>query len=289
MLQQEHYIKEITDKLAWINSKVDLSSSLNLYDIAIHSETFFCDLLNIIFGYNLHNVNFSSKNYPAIDLADEKAALAVQVTCENKRQKIQDTLTKFATHNYCKQYSRLIILIIGKNKPNFRDNFKISPNILSFSKETDILDIKDLLHSIAALPFKKIRKVHTFLQEQLSPNNGFSGTNNTAIVQTVNAIQQQAYALCVSKLNAIGVSTEIALNLISQDMESNKYNYILDAASQGKQFLIGEFGSGKSHAIYVLIQSMAEQYLSGKIDKIPLFARSKDILAAGSIQNWIKI
>ena len=61
------YIQEIVSRLAWIKAQVEVLDSLNLYDINIHSETFFCGLLNVIFGYNLKNINDSEKNFPSID------------------------------------------------------------------------------------------------------------------------------------------------------------------------------------------------------------------------------
>lgn len=64
------YIQEIASRLAWIKAQVEVLDSLNLYDINIHSETFFGGLLNVIFGYNLKNINDSEKNFPSIDLED---------------------------------------------------------------------------------------------------------------------------------------------------------------------------------------------------------------------------
>lgn len=39
------YIQEIAFRLAWVETKVKYLDSLNLYDISIYSETFFCGLL----------------------------------------------------------------------------------------------------------------------------------------------------------------------------------------------------------------------------------------------------
>lgn len=57
----------------------------NLYDINIHSETFFCGLLNVIFGYNLENINDSEKNFPSIDLEDKLNRVAIQVTTQEAK------------------------------------------------------------------------------------------------------------------------------------------------------------------------------------------------------------
>lgn len=85
----------------------------NLYDINIHSETFFCGLLNVIFGYNLENINDSEKNFPSIDLEDKLNRVAIQVTTQEASSKIQYTLDKFFENKLDKTFDRLIVLIIG--------------------------------------------------------------------------------------------------------------------------------------------------------------------------------
>ncbi|SQO69709.1 Uncharacterised protein [Escherichia coli] len=49
MLQRKDNIDKISTKLAILAHKVELNTSLNLMDLNIHAEYFFCELLNMIY------------------------------------------------------------------------------------------------------------------------------------------------------------------------------------------------------------------------------------------------
>lgn len=66
----------------------------NFHDINIVSETFFSDLLNILYGYELVNANKISTNTVGYDLIDIKNRLLMQVSSSAQPQKIKTTLEK---------------------------------------------------------------------------------------------------------------------------------------------------------------------------------------------------
>lgn len=65
MFMKEKYINDITFRLSLVETYIRQENSMNLYDANIHAETFICDLLNIIFGYHLENLNFFSMFLPS--------------------------------------------------------------------------------------------------------------------------------------------------------------------------------------------------------------------------------
>ncbi|UNA36676.1 SMEK domain-containing protein [Klebsiella variicola subsp. variicola] len=70
MLNRKDNIDKISTKLAILAHKVELNSCLNLMDLNIHAEYFFCDLLNMIFNASLVNLNTINTNAKSIDLID---------------------------------------------------------------------------------------------------------------------------------------------------------------------------------------------------------------------------
>ncbi|EFC2680406.1 SMEK domain-containing protein, partial [Escherichia coli] len=80
MLQRKDNIDKISTKLAILAHKVELNTSLNLMDLNIHAEYFFCELLNMIYDISLVNLNSINANAKSIDLIDETKRLAIQVT-----------------------------------------------------------------------------------------------------------------------------------------------------------------------------------------------------------------
>jgi hypothetical protein len=59
------------------------------------AEDFFADFLNLVYGYELKNLSHDSLNNVASDLGDSTRRIAVQVTSERTKAKIQTTLDKF--------------------------------------------------------------------------------------------------------------------------------------------------------------------------------------------------
>lgn len=77
--------------------QVQNAAAMGKTDINRVSEVVLVPLFVEIFGYkNLKNLNDTAQaNYPGIDLGDETARVAVQVTSSSDNEKIKDTLQKF--------------------------------------------------------------------------------------------------------------------------------------------------------------------------------------------------
>lgn len=93
-IAREKYIKIITDKLAYLSSLIKMRNASNLTDISIILEQDFCGLLNLLYDYELVDMNRNG-NYPVIDLADLRNRIAVQITAQKKRHKIVKTIHDF--------------------------------------------------------------------------------------------------------------------------------------------------------------------------------------------------
>jgi hypothetical protein len=156
----------IIERLSYIKSQVEISTSQNLTDINIYSENFFRDLLNLLLGHNFQNINIDEKNAAAIDLGDKTARIAVQVTSTNEFSKIEKTVTKFNEKKLFETYDVLKIVIIG-NKKAYR-NKKVGVSLkheLDVAK--DVWDISLLVELIGDKSVNEIQKVRYFLEEQV--------------------------------------------------------------------------------------------------------------------------
>lgn len=156
----------ITSQLAIIKSKVELCSSLNLLNINIHMESFMCGLLNIVYSYNLVNLNNAQANYTSIDLGDREKRIAIQVTSNTKSTKILHTIEGFVEKGYDKDFDRLIVLIIGLKK-NYQGDF-VAKNGFCISKDTDIIDFRELLSEINGMDTSNLYRVVRYLQQEVS-------------------------------------------------------------------------------------------------------------------------
>lgn len=57
---------------------------LHLLDINTVCEYFYKRLMNLLFGYNLTNINKVEMNAAGIDLIDQTAKIVIQISSENR-------------------------------------------------------------------------------------------------------------------------------------------------------------------------------------------------------------
>jgi hypothetical protein len=112
-LNRIDYINKIATYAARFVVEVEGFNAIGNYHINIHAESFLVPVLNEVLGLQLENLNATQqKNFPAIDLADFKNRVAIQVTSTSSLEKIKSTLETFGRHNLDQQFDVLYIYII---------------------------------------------------------------------------------------------------------------------------------------------------------------------------------
>lgn len=159
-------IAGITYYLTHLRMQVAHLNSLNLQDVNVHAENFFRDLLNLALGYNLNNINIIEKNARAIDLGDEMARFAIQVTSTSDLGKIKHTHSGFVEGGLESKYDRLVVLIIGEKRA-YRQISLGGNGVFNLSLVDDVWDIKDLIRLIGDLTIDKLEQCRDFLRAEL--------------------------------------------------------------------------------------------------------------------------
>lgn len=165
-MNREIYLKNIADSLALLSKEVTVRNAINLYDINIVAEDFFPGLLNLIYGYELRNINHLEKNAAAIDLFDPKNKLSIQVTSDNDSSKIKHTIKEFKEKESYKIYNRLIILILTQKK-NYTTDFDTEGKF-SFDKKKDIWDVESIIKDVRKLETEKLKEINDYLLNELN-------------------------------------------------------------------------------------------------------------------------
>jgi len=165
MRNRETVIASIISHLAVLKAEVELKSKVNLQDINVHAEQFYKILLNDIFGYNLENINIDEQNVAVIDLADKVGKIAIQVTSNNSKKKISETLQAFKDKKLYEQYDVLKILVI-KDKTTRNDI--ISDANFTFDMDKDVIDINTITSRIMGIDdLEKLEKIDKWLSDEL--------------------------------------------------------------------------------------------------------------------------
>ncbi len=161
MITRGHFIGEIIDNLSDISQQVELRCSLGLTDMTVYLENFYRDILNEVYGWNLRNLNSERSNEPGLDLGDSTNKVAIQVTANKKKKKIEDTLTTI-TNEQRRSYSRFIVLIASRKQGSYSD-IK-NPGNVPFDKEADIWDIDDICRKIVELKIDELESLHKLVR-----------------------------------------------------------------------------------------------------------------------------
>lgn len=147
-MKHQVLLTEFREELALLKNEVALAASMGHFDINHICENLFCGLLKILFELDdLRNLNTEErKNYPAIDLADDQARVAIQVTSTNSLEKIKDTLLSVVKHDLDTSFDRIVVYIISDKQKSYSQSAinRILEERLKFDVHTDIWDHQDI-------------------------------------------------------------------------------------------------------------------------------------------------
>ncbi|MCT7649255.1 SMEK domain-containing protein [Aliarcobacter butzleri] len=155
---REDIFNKISKSLAITKYDIEHRQSVNDYALNIHSENFFRDILNFIYGYELVNSNKEKQNTAYVDLVDNKRELFFQVTTTRTKEKIENTLQILNEEKY-KEYKIKILYLLEKSKPNQETinelNSKYNIKLLDC-----LLDSNDLIREINDLETTKLKDLY---------------------------------------------------------------------------------------------------------------------------------
>jgi hypothetical protein len=165
MLLGQDYVKDIITYLSWLSQQVAEHNKLNLTDMNVGAEDFFRGLLNLVFGYQLENLNDIDPNATAVDLGDKTSRIAIQVTSTSTLKKTTKTVEKFAEKGLGKDYDRLIILNIVKKSHHKQEHILAAG--CSLDTKSDIWDKSDLIAKIKMLSTEEKKAVLDYLKAEM--------------------------------------------------------------------------------------------------------------------------
>ena len=167
MLRREDYIKRISHTLAVLRAHIEQMGYVHLFDSHIITEDFMARLLNIVFGYELENLNYIHKNQPGVDLGDSTNGIAFQVQTGKDKRTIQRKINVFVKEHLYTQYPNLYFFILTKKREH-SSSFDTQGCFLFDSKD-HILDFNDLVEKINTLPTSKMGEITEFLDREIEP------------------------------------------------------------------------------------------------------------------------
>lgn len=259
-MQKQEYINEITHSLATLETKIRLFGANNLTDINLHAEDLYCGLLNLVFDYQLKNLNTEQENFPGADLGDPNKKLAIQVTSDTSLAKVRKSITKFVKHKKHEDYDRLVILNLVEKPQRKRQKIRESDDFQIDTKD-DIWDNYDIIKAIQNLnDLDKLKSVHDYLKSHLSPDKN---TENLApeetVLQTGKLLletNENNHQLLQSIAAQVGVPGFAKLDSVAATQDSSNSSSPYDPEIDGYRDLLN---SGQPRTALNLLESLQDR------------------------------
>lgn len=167
MITRGYFIGQIIDEFGEVARQAKQRAAFTLTDMSVYCENFFRDVINIVEGLSLVNLNEERQNEPGLDLADTSKKIAFQVTSTNTSQKVNKTLGKI-TDDQRTAYDRFVILIIGDKHATYGavDGDLATKN--KFSVDRDIWDLGDIARKAIGMKIDRLQALHDLVRKEMA-------------------------------------------------------------------------------------------------------------------------
>ncbi|BCL91500.1 SMEK domain-containing protein [Ralstonia pseudosolanacearum] len=165
MITRGYFIGQIIDELTAVSQQVKSRAGLQLFDLNRYLEDFFKDILNIVYGYKLINLNEERSNNPGLDLGDEVAKVAFQVTSTKSSGKVNETLKKAAKQ--AGKFPKIFVLVLQDKQGSYTLDATLAKPF-GFVAEEHILDIGDVLKKVLSLPIEQLQSLHDLVSKEVA-------------------------------------------------------------------------------------------------------------------------
>ncbi|WP_109850977.1 ABC-three component system protein [Aquimarina sp. AU58] len=164
-MRRNTYYTYIEEKLHVLSRRIESRGKLNFLDLHLHAENFYFHFFNLLYSYELVNMNKILQNAEAIDLIDKKNKIIIQVSATSTKQKIESALGKKSLTDYS-DYSFKFISI-SKDASDLRTKTFKNPYKLPFNPSSDIFDINSILNDILSRKAINQKPLYDFIKSEL--------------------------------------------------------------------------------------------------------------------------
>ena len=280
-MNRTRYYNYIEEKLNFLAYRIEKRGKINLLDLNIHSETFFAELFNILYDYNLVNLNFIKQNSEGIDLVDTRNKIIIQVSATCTKEKIENSLNK-GIYLFYKDYNFKFISISKEVSNKLRITEFENPYNLIFDSQKDILDSTTLLRYILNLEIDKQKILFEFIKKELGEEISTVKVDSN-LAEIINVLAKEDLDLKSAKINT-------TVFVIEEKINYNNLNGVRELIDDYKIFSVKlnqkytEFDRGGRNKSTSILQIIRKQYVKLKNEK-----KNSEEIFYGVVENIMKI
>lgn len=267
------YVTKIKTLIDILKVEIKDSGKLNLLDINVHVEDFFRDLLNLIYGWQLQNMNQRNLNAAGGDLWYDDDKIVIQVSSTTTKDKIQSSIDKLSAEQFAGY--RFKFLRIDGDVIKLRKESYNTHNDIVFNPSEDIIDISTLLKDITHLDIDCLRRVYELCGKEIVP------LDTPKVTETDLAIVVKALATNVKdwlkERRPIGfdIDEKIDFNhLEGKRRLINDYKLYIGKLNA----VYGEFVDNATDYSFIILQTLSDMYSDylGQFESNALFDKIVD-------------
>ncbi len=217
-MNRSDYFRYIVKRINALATDIISFGKLNILDLHVHSENFYRDFLNKLYGWELTNLNANLPNVEAIDLVDSVNEFVIQVSATNTRRKIEDSLEKDSLKDYSNYTFKFVS--IANNADNLRKitGFK-NPHNISFEPKNDVIDKDTIIAYVLGLDIDTQREIYKFIKKELG-NEVDSLNLDSNLATIINILAKED--LNVSDENSERIVFDIEKKITYNDLDDAK-------------------------------------------------------------------
>lgn len=250
------YFDYIEEKLHTLSTRIEAKGQLNLLDIHGHSENFYLHFFNLMYGYELTNLNNESLNVASIDLVDKKNKILIQVSATNTKRKIEYSLSKGILNEFSDYTFKFIS--ISKDASNLRKITYKNPHSINFTPTSDIYDITYILNDIRVKDIDCIKKIYEFIKKELGREgvNQVNLDSNLATIINILSKEQWDESDNNMDINSFEIEKKITVNDLTSRSDLIKEYAVYHTKVNQKYSEFDTMGVNKSKSVLASIRRL---------------------------------
>lgn len=166
-MRLQRSLDRILELFLIFRTEVQAQNQTGQYDINRLAEDVLVPVFRDAFGCPfLRNLNRERQNYAGIDLGDDQARVAFQVTSEAGIDKIKDTLQKVVAHKHYLRYDTVYVFILTEKQKRYSKKAlqEITKGHFEFDPAVHIIDASDVRARVAGLDLEIVQRVEQTLE-----------------------------------------------------------------------------------------------------------------------------
>jgi hypothetical protein len=255
-MNRSEYFNYIDDKLNALAYRIGTRGRLNLLDLHLHSENFYLHFFNLLFGYQLENLNSRLQNVEAIDLIDRVNKIIIQVSATCIKQKVESTLSKEILKEYAGYSFKFIS--ISKDATELRKSTFKNPYSLSFSPSTDIYDVTSILNDVLTRTVPEQKLIYRFIKDELGGDvDVIKFDSNLASVINILSKERWDDSNDSDSINSFEVDRKITFNELERSRSIIEEYRVYYKKVDEKYSEFDQQGMNKSYSV---LRSISKEY-----------------------------